>query len=728
MHTTSIVTSRQHAFVRRCRDVAARRQADAAVLLDGEHVCEAALEAGVPIEGLLSSGAAPRLLARAAARGVAIYHGTDSVLDAASPVRTSSGIVGVAAWAPTSLAVIFAAPAPLVLGLVDVQDPGNVGAVIRSAEAFGATGVVAIGATADPAGWKAVRGAMGSTFRIAVARADLASTLAAAAARHVRLAATDASGGTPLEYADLRPPILILLGSEGEGLPTDVMAASALRLSIPMCAPVESLNVATSAALVLYEARRQRGRVRSGAAVTDLFGDDDEARAAAGALPGTPLAERMRPRTLDEYVGQQHLMGPGRPLRQAISSGKLHSLILWGPPGTGKTTLARLLAAVAGAEFVAFSAVTSGIKEIREMIGAAERLRAQRGRRTILFIDEIHRFNKAQQDAFLPHVEGGTILLVGATTENPSFEVNSALLSRSKVYVLEPLTTDEVATILTRALADDGRGLGALQVVAEEAALIAIAVYANGDARVALNLLDQAVASLVPDETGRRRLDAATLSDLVARRALLYDKSGDEHYNLISALHKSIRNSDADAAMYWLARMVEAGEDPLYVVRRLVRFASEDIGNADPRALEVALAAKEAVHFLGMPEANTALAQCVTYLSALSEEQRGLCRIREGCGRRDARRGGAGAPAPAQCPHAADERSGVRRGLQVRARRPGRRLGDGLPARAPEGPSVLRADRSRHRGAHQGIARARAAAAGEERRRRRSVARVGRRP
>ena len=343
--------------------------------------------------------------------------------------------------------------------------------------------------------------------------------------------------------------------------------------------------------------------------MSSLFPDDP------APVAGTPLSERMRPRRLDDIVGQDALLGPGRPLREALDRGQLHSLILWGPPGTGKTTLARLMATVAGVDFVAFSAVTSGIREIKDVIAAAEQRRRMTGRRTVLFIDEIHRFNKAQQDAFLPHVEAGTIVLVGATTENPSFEVNSALLSRARVYVLEPLTTDHLVTILRRALVDEEHGLGSMNVDADDDALAALAVHASGDARVALNLLEQ-VAGLLPVVDGHRRLDRRALEGLIERRALRYDKAGEEHYNLISALHKSIRNSDADAALYWLARMIESGEDPLYLARRLVRMASEDIGLADPRALEIALAAKDAVHFLGMPEGNTALAQCAVYLAA----------------------------------------------------------------------------------------------------------------
>ncbi|MGH9411734.1 MAG: replication-associated recombination protein A, partial [Vicinamibacterales bacterium] len=337
---------------------------------------------------------------------------------------------------------------------------------------------------------------------------------------------------------------------------------------------------------------------------------DDEPSRPADADASAPLAERMRPRTLDEFVGQEALVGRGRPLRDAIEQDRLRSIVLWGPPGTGKTTLARVIARATRAHFIAFSAVLSGIKEIRDVMAEAELARRRSGRRTILFIDEIHRFNRAQQDAFLPRVESGDIVLIGATTENPSFEVNSALLSRSKVYVLRPLDEDALVEIERRAVADRERGLGALGLDVSKEALSAVARYANGDARVALNVLEMAASM-----AGGRAIDAAFVAELAQSRALLYDKSGEEHYNIISALHKSMRNSDPDASVYWLARMVEAGEDPLYIARRLVRFASEDVGNADPQALAIAVAAKDAVHFIGMPEGNTALAQAAIYLA-----------------------------------------------------------------------------------------------------------------
>lgn len=329
---------------------------------------------------------------------------------------------------------------------------------------------------------------------------------------------------------------------------------------------------------------------------------------------GRPLADRMRPQTLDEFVGQEDLLGPRKPLRVQIERDDLTSLLFWGPPGCGKTTLARIIARTTKSEFIPFSATMSGIKEIKEVMARAEATRRY-GRRTMIFVDEVHRFNRAQQDAFLPHVEAGNILLIGATTENPSFEVIAPLLSRMKVYVLKAHTKEQVVMLLERALVDPIRGLGAEKVEISAEILDRIAILANGDARSAFTTLEALVMGTAPGSEGRRTITPERLEDVLQRKLLPYDKSGEEHFNLISALHKSVRNSDPDASLYWLARMLESGEDPLYIARRLVRMASEDIGLAEPHAVQVTIAAMQAFELLGPPEGNLALAQAAVYLA-----------------------------------------------------------------------------------------------------------------
>ena len=328
-----------------------------------------------------------------------------------------------------------------------------------------------------------------------------------------------------------------------------------------------------------------------------------------------PLAARMRPRALADFVGQEHLVGEGRVLRKSIEADQLSSMILWGPPGSGKTTLANVIATITKSHFSPVSAVSSGVADLRRVVEEAKNRRGMQQQRTVLFIDEIHRFNKAQQDAILPYVEDGTITLIGATTENPSFEVIAPLLSRCRVFTLNALTGEQVGVLVKRALEDSEKGLAKLNVEVDEDALKHLVAMANGDARIALNALELAAMTTKPDGEGKRRITLATIEDALQHRALLYDKAGEEHYNQISALHKSLRGSDPDAALYWLGRMLEAGEDPLYIVRRLIRFASEDIGMADPQALTVAVAAQQAVHFVGMPEGNLALAEAVVYLA-----------------------------------------------------------------------------------------------------------------
>ncbi len=412
-----------------------------------------------------------------------------------------------------------------------------------------------------------------------------------------------------------------------------------------------------------------------------LFERDDE-----------PLAARLRPQTLEEFCGQTHLLGEGKVLRRLIESDKIGSMIFWGPPGVGKTTLARIIANRTKAKFIDFSAVTSGIKEIKQVMEQAEKNR-RFGEKTILFVDEIHRFNKAQQDAFLPFVEKGSIILIGATTENPSFEVNGALLSRCKVFVLQALKPEELTGLLRRAVKDE-RGFGRQRVEISDEVLEMIANFANGDARSALSTLEMAI--LNGEQQGETTIvSRETVEQCTSRKSLLYDKAGEEHYNLISALHKSMRNSDPDAAVYWLARMLEAGEDPLYIARRVTRFASEDVGLADPRALEIAIAAYQACHFIGMPECSVHLTEAVIYLSVAPKSN--ALYVAYETAKKDALSMLA-EPVPLVIrAHQAHEGTRIRQGVSIRARQRGQADEHAMPARQPCGEGILPSDRGGHR-------------------------------
>ena len=404
-----------------------------------------------------------------------------------------------------------------------------------------------------------------------------------------------------------------------------------------------------------------------------------------------PLAARMRPRTFEELVGQQHVVGPGRVLRKAIEADRIPSIILWGPPGSGKTTLANLVATATRSHFSPLSAVGSGVADLRREVASAQDRLGMHGQRTILFIDEIHRFNKAQQDVILPHVESGAIILIGATTENPSFEVNAPLLSRSRVFTLEPLADRDVEALVRRAAADEERGLGRMSPELDEDAMEALVTLSSGDARSALNALELAVSAAEADGSGVRHVTSDQVQDAMQRQHLVYDRDGDAHYDTISAFIKSVRGSDPDAAVYYLARMVEAGEDPLFIARRLVVLAAEDVGLADPQALPVAVAAQQAVHFIGMPEGRIPLAEATVYLATAPKSNAAYQAIGKAIEDVQNYAQRPGAAPPPQCADRPDARAGLRQGLQVLPRLRWPLRPDAEPAGEPRRPQVLHA-------------------------------------
>ncbi len=693
------ITSRTNARVKELRQAFSGRSANPGELVgvEGSTLLDEAIRSKVRVDTLFVREGAQAACFRGLAGAQAQPRQTlvlsrevyDSVVDTATPQPIAATVE-----IPRPIKSQPGSRTGTYLLLEDVQDPGNVGTLIRSAEAFGVAEIFVTPGCANQWSPKVIRASAGSVFRKPIQRMSLNEALEVLRREGVRIAGAVAHSeqAVPSPAAKLWQPIAVLIGNEGGGLSQQALAMVDEQVNIPC--QTESLNAAIAGSLLMYEAQRQNafrsaGTDNEGRGAMSLFDTAPLGGEQRRSARSAPLADRMRPRSLDEFFGQEHLLGPGKPLRLQIERDDAASLIFWGPPGVGKTTLAKIIARTTQASFIEFSAVLSGIKEIKQVMVEAEKA-ASFGSRTILFIDEIHRFNKAQQDAFLPYVERGSIRLIGATTENPSFEINAALLSRCRVYTLRGLEMKDVIALLERAMSDEERGLGALGLSAEPEALEAIASYASGDARSSLNALE--VAAQLALGRGEKIITRTLAAEALQQRVLLYDKKGEQHYDLISALHKSVRNSDADASLYWLGRMLQAGEDPMYVARRVVRMAVEDIGLAAPEALNLCLSARDALHFLGSPEGDLALSAGGGVSGAGAEVQRGLYGLQRCAGGHRGTACRTCAAASAKCADEADERARLRQGVPVRTRCGGQGGRYGVPATVVGGPALLPAD------------------------------------